>query len=139
MQDILSRHRLPAPYRLTLALLWLAMPLLLAGALLLAWGPTAALLDLRLWGPLMLLLLPPLLVWQQGVDVCRSGLVVRLGWPRYHAYGRLSGWRLHQSPQGAILQVWDRAQSPVLQYHAAHLSDLPLLARALHEHLGPMP
>ncbi|NWF71149.1 MAG: hypothetical protein HXY40_18865 [Chloroflexi bacterium] len=130
MKRVLSRHRLPRPYRAALALLWFAPVALLLAALLLAHGMTLALFDPRLLLPLLLLSLPALYVWQEGVDVLEDGLVARIHLPRYYPYQQLSYWRYDAHPARRVLTIW-RAQYKALECRAGHLSDFPLLLRAL--------
>lgn len=133
--QVLSRHRLPAPYRGALTLLWLLPGLLLWGALLLTRGPHTALLDPRLVLPLCLMLLPALFVWRQGIDLGQRGLWLRLSLPSYHSYDALGEWRLLCTPQGQILGIYARDESILCQWHAAHLSDPDLLLATLRQKL----
>ncbi len=133
---VLSRHRLPAPYRLLLALLWGAPAGIVLGALLLARGWSPALLDLRLLLPLALLVIPVRYVWREGIDVLPAGIFARVHLPRYYPYAVLRSWALRHHPEGAVLTVWDTESSLVLAVHAAHLSDLPGLLRALRAHVN---
>lgn len=134
--EVLSRHRLPAPYRGALTLLWLLPGLLLAGALLVSRGPQVALLDPRLLLPLCLMLLPALFVWRQGIDLGQRGLWLRLSLPSYHAYDALSEWRLLHTPQGRILGIYARDESILCHWHALHLSDCDALLEILRQKLG---
>ncbi|MBL8156226.1 MAG: hypothetical protein JNM70_18750 [Anaerolineae bacterium] len=128
---VLSRHRLPRPYRIGLAVAWSLPAGLLMGALLAGQGVNAALLDARLLVPLGVMLLPAVYIWQEGVDVLADGLVIRVHWPRRRDYAELARWSL----DAEALTVWDRAQDKALEVHAAHLTDLAGLVRALDEHL----
>lgn len=132
---VLSRHRLPPPYRLGLAALWLAPVGLLLLALVISRGVSPELLDLRLAAPLGLMALPALYVWQEGVDVLPGGIVARIYWPRYYPYRCLERWYLDDVPGERALTVWDGERRKVLECRAAHLTHLPLLLAALKMHV----
>ncbi len=132
---IISRHRLPRGYRLGLAGLWLTPPLLLALTPALVRGFDAALLDPRLWLPLLVMALPALYIWQEGVDVRADGLTARFFWPRFHAYPQLDTWYYDAHPQRRVITVWDHANHKVLECRAGHLSDARGLLDALHRHV----
>jgi len=135
----LSTHRLPVFYRYSLTLLWVAIPALLVVAMLFSGGMRLAMFDPRLLLPLLLMLIPAMHIWQQGVDVYREGLRVRVYLPCYHPYETLAEWQLYPSPQGRILTIVNQERAAVLRYHAAHLTDLPLLVQALGRHLPKPP
>lgn len=145
-REVISRHRLPAPYRALLTALWLTPIALLAGTLVIARGLSPALLDLRLAITFGLMALPALYVWREGVDVLRDGLRVRVACTRRYAYDHLGGWQLADRParkvgaQGLIecdrvLTIWDQHGQTALQVHAAHLTDLRRLITALQKHV----
>lgn len=133
----LSQHRLPAPYRGLLAFFWLLPILLLTAAVGLGTRAAWAVLDVRLLLPLALMALPAWSVWQEGVDVLADGLRVRVGWPRYYAYERLAAWRLTASQGEEWLTIWEATRQPVLNRHARHLTELPVLLQALSDHVPP--
>lgn len=135
-RHILSRHRLRQPYRsLLVGLFLLPVPVLLLG-LLIGNGMTPALFDPRLLLPLLVMLIPAVYVWREGIDTHPDGLTARIHWPRYYAYAELRGWRLEDHPEGIILTIWDR-QRQVLAVHAAHLTRLPMLLSALEKNVSP--
>ncbi len=131
---ILSRHRLPQRYRVTLTLLWLLPIFVLLLALLIAHGPSPALLDPRLMLLLMLMTLPALYTWREGVDLLKDGIVVRVHWPRRYAYSELDNWYYDARPDRRVLTVWDCAGRKALECRAV-LTDWPLLLRALDDRL----
>jgi|GEM_PF-881850 len=133
--ETISIHRLPTFYRYSLTLLWIAIPALLIGAVLLSRGVQLALFDPRLLILLLIMLLPAMHIWQQGVDVRGDGLLVRLYAPRFHQYEKLHSWQLESFPQGKVLSIVDIDEAYILRFHAAHLSDLPILLAALKHHL----
>lgn len=137
LEKPLSTHRLPAIYRYSLTLLWITLPALLVTAMILSGGMRLAMFDPRLLLPLLLMLLPAMHIWQQGVDVYPGGLRVRVYLPSFYPYDSLQYWQIQPSPQGRILTVIDRERIAILRYHAAHLSDLPLLLNALDENVKP--
>ncbi|MBC7871475.1 MAG: hypothetical protein H7Y09_11605 [Chitinophagaceae bacterium] len=131
----LSRHRLPHPYRTLLTVFWMLPIGLLLITSFVGSGAVFALFDPRFWGILGLMGVPAWYIWQEGVDVLPEGLRIRVYVPRYHAYDELTGWRLMRRQQETILTIWDEAQYKVLECHATHLSNLPMLLTALREHL----
>jgi hypothetical protein len=135
-EPVVSRHRLPAPYRVLLAGLWLCPVGLVLAAIIIARGFTLALFDPRFVLALLLLAFPALYVWQQGVDVTRRGIITRMRWPRHYRYQQLTGWEVEQRRQGRILIIQDRQKRSVLAVHTAHLSDFPLLLQALQNNLN---
>lgn len=125
---VLSRHRLPRFYRWSLSLLWLTPAVLLASAHTLTTG-----LDWRMLPLLLVMALPAVYTWQEGVDVLREGIVTRLFIPRYHPYHKLYTWRAdHQ-----VIVIWDWNNHKIFEAHAKHLTDAPLLLYALQIHLHP--
>lgn len=131
---VLSRHRLPSGYRISLTLLWLLPIALLLLALLRAHGPSPALLDLRLLLPLLLMALPALYVWREGVDLLTDGLIVRAHWPRRYSYAELDAWRYDARAGRRVLTVWDCGGRKALECRAV-LTGWSLLLRALRDHL----
>jgi len=137
MRPVLSRHRLRQPFRAVIVGLWIApVPLILLG-ILLGNGMSIALFDPRLLLPLGIMLLPAFYVWQEGVDAHPDGLTARFHVPSYHAYTEISRWQLEERTEGHILTVWGKDQRKVLAYHAAHLSDLPVLLNWLEVNIHP--
>lgn len=132
---VLSRHRLPRRYRLGLTALWLLPIGLLILAVVLSRGLLPALLDPRFVLPLLLMGLPALYVWQEGIDVLPNGLVARLFWPRYYPYSRLETWYLDSRPGRRVLTIWDRENRKVLEARPGHLTELPALLAALKDNL----
>jgi hypothetical protein len=132
---VLSRHRLPRPYRLLLTIFWALPAVMLFGATVISQGFTPALVDPRLWLLLALLLLPALYVWREGVDVLADGIIARVHVPRYYPYEVLDNWYFDQHPQRRVLTVWSKGRK-VLECRAGHLTHLPVLLRALKSHLS---
>ncbi len=139
MAPVLSRHRLPRPWRHLLVIGWLAPGSLLLAALAIGTGNVSALLDLRLIVPLLISLLPALYLWQEGVDVLPDGLRCRVHLPRFYAYNMLDTYDYDQRSGRRLLTIWDSHGRRALECHAAHLSDFPLLMGALREHLRDRP
>lgn len=133
--DVLSRHRLPRPYRQLLVGFWIAPGGLLLLALWLGTGNIPAILDLRLWIPLVFGLLPALYIWQEGIDVLPDGLRCRVHLPRFYAYNTLDTYYYDRRSGRRLLTIWDAQGRRVLECHAAHLTDFPVLLRALHKHV----
>src|SRR5690606_7909107 len=114
-QPIISRHRLPGRYRVGLMALWLTPPALLLLAPLLARGWDAALLDLRLWAMLLLMGLPALYIWQEGVDVHPDGLTARIFWPRFYPYAQLDTWYYDARADRRVITVWNAHDQKLLE------------------------
>ncbi len=134
-QTVLSRHRLPAFYRIGLALFWL-MPIgIFMLSLILTHGFSAELLDLHFLACLLLMTLPALYIWREGVDVLPNGLRVRIHVPRTYTYDELDNWYFDARPDKHTLTVWDTKNHRALECRAGHLTDLPLLLSALKTHL----
>lgn len=134
-QTIISRHRLPRRYRFGLICLWLTPPALLLLTPLLSQGWHAALLDLRLWAMLLLMGLPALYVWQEGVDVHPDGLTARYFWPRFYRYDRLDTWYYDARADRRVIIIWNEADQKLLECRAAHLTEPRTLIDALHQHV----
>jgi len=135
-QTILSRHRLPHPYRWALAALWIAPACIFFVALLLNHGLSPALFDPRFLLPAVVMSLPALYIWREGVDVLPDGIIARVHLPhRYHPYAALGAWYLDTRPNRRVLTVWDVHNRKVLECRPGHLTDLPLLLRALKDNV----
>jgi hypothetical protein len=130
---VLSRHRLPQPYRLLLVVFWL-LPL---GMLTLTAfiGSRSLAFDVRLLLMLGLMALPAWYIWQEGVDVLPGGIRVRVYVPRCYAYDDLKAWRVTTWKQSRILTIWTQERGKALECHAAHLTDWPRLVRSLRENV----
>jgi hypothetical protein len=134
-KPILSRHRLPTRYRVGLVIGWMTPIILLLLTIIFSRGITLHLLDPRLWLPLLIMLLPALYVWREGVDVLPDGLLIRVHLPRYRAFTELDNWYLDSRPNRRLLTVWDQHNAKALECYAAHLTDLPALLAALKSNL----
>lgn len=132
---VLSRHRLPQPYRLLLFIFWLLPMGILLMSLVIGHGFSAHFFDPRLLLVLVLMACPALYIWQEGVDVCGDGLLVRVYVPRHYPYVQLAEWHLGDQPQRRVLTIWRDDGVKALQCHAVHLTDFPTLVRALDSRL----
>lgn len=132
--EIISRHRLPTPYRIAIPLLWLAPIGVFLVVFFARTGLTPAALDPRLLLPLLLMALPALYIWQEGVDVLKDGIVRRVHVPRYYPYTVLDDWQHSRD----VLVVWDRRRRKALECRPAHLTDVHLLLAALRDNV-PLP
>ena len=90
-------------------------------ALLISQGITFAALDPRLLLPLLLMALPALYVWREGVDVLPGGLMTRSFWPRYYTYTHLDTWYVDWRPHRHLLTIWDAHQRKVFESRTGHL------------------
>jgi hypothetical protein len=130
---VLSRHRLPRPYRALLPLfILLPFPIFIV-ATLLGRGFSPALLDPRFWLPFAAALIPAVYWWHEGVDVLPRGLVRRMHLPRYYPYSALADWQ-YASREG-LLTVWDKQGEKALECRAAHLTQFPQLLDSVRENV----
>jgi hypothetical protein len=132
-EPVLSRHRLPPVYRIGLATLWLLPVGIFSLSILLTHGFTFSLFDARFLLCLVFMSLPATYIWREGVDVLPGGLRVRIHWPRTYAYDELDNWYFDARPGRRVLTVWDAHNRRALECRG--LTDLPLLLRALKDHL----
>jgi hypothetical protein len=133
---VLSRHRLPRFYRVSLTALWLLPGVIFGLVFALRGGLTLELLDPRLALPVLVMVLPALYIWQEGVDVLQGGIIARVHVPRYYDYAVLTAWSFDERPDRHTLTVWDYQQQKVLECRAGHLTDLPLLLVALNSNVS---
>jgi hypothetical protein len=138
-QTVLSRHRLPGKYRYSLVALWLAPIAIFIGTVVGQKGLTAALLDLRFLAPIVLMALPALYVWQEGVDVLAKGIRARVHLPRYYDYEQLNLWHYDRRADRHVLTIWDWQSRKVLECRAGHLSQLPALLESLEANVRRRP
>jgi hypothetical protein len=134
-EPVLSRHRLPRIYRAGLAALWLAPVGLFSLSILLSHRFSPGVFDLRFLMCLLLMCLPALYIWHEGVDVLRGGLRVRVYWPRTYTYDDLDNWYFDSRADRRVLTVWNTNNRRVLECRAGHLTDLAALIRALKDHV----
>lgn len=129
---VVSRHRLPPPYRGALAALWLLPPLLLLFTLALVYGERAFVALL----PLALMALPALYIWREGVDVLPTGIIRRIHLPtRRYSYAALA--RFWYDEANGVLRVWDNDGEVALECRDGHLTQFELLRAALREQIEP--
>jgi hypothetical protein len=136
---ILSRHRLPTPYRQALAGLWAAPVGILLALMLVRGGFEAVTADLRPALLLAIMLLPAFYIWNEGIDVRQRGMQVRIHVPRYYAFTALAAWSYDGRPGFRVLTVWDRRGSKALECRAGQLTALPDLLETLRLHLHQRP
>lgn len=134
-EPILSRHRLPRVYRVSLAVLWLAPIVIIVLVSVFQWGFTLALLDPRFVLPLVLMTVPALYIWHEGLDVLASGIVRRIHVPRYYSYHSLETWYFDRREERHTLTIWDAENRKIIECRAGHLTDLPDLLDALKENV----
>ncbi|MFN8377661.1 MAG: hypothetical protein U0452_03220 [Anaerolineae bacterium] len=131
----LSLHRLPPFYRRALPALWLVLPGLLVLTIVVGDGLSAALFSPRLWLPVLVMALPAAYLWQEGVDVCPTGLRRRIQFRRFLPYSEMSAWVYDARPGVRVLRVFDSAQQIVLECRAAQMADFERLIEALQTYL----
>ncbi len=134
-EPVLSRHRLPRIYRVSLAALWLTPIVIFVLVSIFQWGFSLTLLDPRFVLPLALMAVPAIYVWHEGVDVLPSGIIRRIHLPRYYAYDSLETWYFDRRADRHILTIWDAQNCKIFECRAGHLTDLPDLLDALKTHV----
>jgi hypothetical protein len=134
-QPILSRHRLPRFYRVSLTLFWGMPALIFIITILGSHGEALAVIDPRFWIPILLMCVPAVYIWREGVDVLPDGIIARIFWPRYYAYSEMDTWYFDQRPQHRVLTVWDANHYKLLEYRAGHLTNLVDLLSTLKSHV----
>lgn len=130
-EPVLSRHRLPRAYRVSLAALWLAPIVIVVLVSIFQGGFTFALLDPRFVLPLVLMAVPALYIWHEGVDVLPSGIIRRIHVPRYYPYDSLETWYFDRRDDRRTLTIWDAQNHKIVECRAGHLTDFPDLLAAL--------
>jgi hypothetical protein len=134
-QTIISRHRLPRVYRYGIMALWLTPIFLLVLTIMMGRGISSALLDVRLIIPLMMMALPALYIWQEGVDVLTCGIRSRIHIPRFYSYSALDTFHYDPHPDRHVLTVWDVNAHKVLECRAGHLTQFSTLLASLKEYV----
>lgn len=124
---VISRHRLPTPYRVGLSAGWL-VPIAIMLLLAIARGGLAALREPG-WITCGLLALPALYVWREGVDVLAGGVRVQSHGVRRYPYDELVGWR--EEGAGSVLRVWARDGQLAIEARAGHLTHFDALTDAV--------
>lgn len=136
MRRVLTRHRLPPPYRLGLTILW-AVPLLLFVAVIaLKRGIDPALLDPRFLVPALLMIAPALYFWREGIDVLPEGIYRRIHLPQYYPFAAMTRWHYDRRPDRRVLTIWDGQDQKIVECRAGHLTDFPMLLETLEEKLS---
>ena len=115
---VLSRHRLPQPYRSLLALLWVTPTILLGVVLAASHGARA--IDARVLALMVVMLIPGLYVWREGIDTTPNGIICRIHRTRRYRYGMLTDWDYRE--KAGVLRVWDETGDLALECYAAHLT-----------------
>ncbi len=132
MNRVISRHRLPPLYRVGLTVLWVVPQALLIAAIVVECGFQPALFDPRLMVPELLMLVPAIYFWREGVDVLNGGVYRRMHLPQYVAFEEMQRWRYDQR----VLTVWDRTGGKILECRAGHLTDFPALLHTIQARIG---
>lgn len=137
VQPVLSRHRLPRSFRLALVTGWSLLPIILFGSAAVGSGVNVSLLDPRFLLPLLLMFLPALYVWREGIDVLPDGIIARIHLPRYYSYEQLDNWYFDNRADRRTLTIWNASNRKVVECRAGHLTELPRLLSALKTNLRP--
>ena len=132
---VVTRHRLPRPYRLGLAILWIVPLLLFIAVIALERGIDPALLDPRFLLPALLMIVPAIYFWQEGIDVLPDGIYRRIHVPRYYPFAALARWHYDCREDRYVLTIWDEQDQKIVECRAGHLTDFPMLLETLEEKL----
>lgn len=128
---VISRHRLPQPYRGALIALWLTPIALLLVTIIIGTGANPALFDPRFILAVAVMGIPAYYIWQEGVDVLPDGLRVRIRLGGTYTFHELSDWHLGTISGSDFLSVWDWRKQRVLGCPSAHLTEFPTLLTTL--------
>ena len=135
VSPVVRRHRLPHPYRVGLATLWVAPLLLFVFVMALKRGIDLALLDPRFLLLALLMIVPAIYFWQEGIDVLPDGIVRRIHVPRYYPFAALARWHYDRRPDRHVLTIWDAHDQKIVECRAGHLTDFSKLLETLEEKL----
>jgi hypothetical protein len=73
-------------------------------------------------------------LWQEGVDVCPTGLRRRIQFRRFVPYSDVAEWVYDARPGVRVLRVFDSAKQITLECRAAQLTEFERLIEALQTH-----
>ncbi len=132
MNSVIRRHRLPHPYRVCLTILWMVPLAMFIGVIVIERGVNPALLDPRFVIPALLMTVPAVYFWQEGIDVLPDGLYRRIHLPRYVPFTAMARWQYQQR----VLIIWDEADEKLVECRAGHLTDFSALVEVLEERFG---
>lgn len=132
---VVRRHRLPHPYRVGLAALWVVPLLLFITVMALERGVDLALLDPRFLLPALVMIAPALYFWQEGIDVLPDGIVRRMHVPQYFPFTVMARWHYDRRQDRHVLTIWDAHDHKIVECRAGHLTDFPMLLETLEEKL----
>jgi hypothetical protein len=135
VSPVIRRHRLPHPYRIGLAVLWVVPLLLFVAVMAFKRGIDLALLDPRFLLPALLMIAPALYFWQEGIDVLPDGIVRRIHVPRYYPFDVMVRWHFDRREGRRVLTIWDAHDHKIVECRAAHLTDFPMLLETLEDKL----
>ncbi|MFN8560113.1 MAG: hypothetical protein U0703_00390 [Anaerolineae bacterium] len=135
MRPVVRRHRLPHPYRLGLTVLWVTPLLLFVGVIALKRGVDLALLDPRFLLPALLMIVPAVYFWREGIDVLPDGIVRRIHLPCYIPFAAMARWHYDRRPDRHVLTIWDTRDQKIVECRAGHLTDFPMLLETLEDRL----
>jgi hypothetical protein len=130
---VLSRHRLPKPYRALLPALVLTPIPIFVLAILFGRGFHPDLLDPRFWLPLSIALLPAVYWWREGVDVRVNGIVRRIQIPRFYPYADLASY--YYAADKGLFIIYDNDGDTAFECRPAHLTDFPMFLETCDTHL----
>lgn len=135
-ERVISRHRLPMPYRAGLVALWVLPLMIFIAAIVSQRGIDAALFDPRFVVPALVMLSPALYFWREGIDVLHGGIRRYIHTPRTVRFEEMARWHYDRREGVRVLTIWDRGGAKLVECRAAHLTDFPALLETLRERVG---
>jgi hypothetical protein len=132
---MITRHRLPRFYRIGLTVLWLAPLAVFVTVMIAETGLNPALLDPRFLLPALLMCIPAIYFWQEGIDLLPDGIYRRIHLPRYYPFETIARLDYDAREDRRVLTLWDAEHQKIVECRAAHLTDFPRLLAALEEKL----
>jgi hypothetical protein len=132
---VLSRHRLPHPYRVGLTVMWIVPLLVFIAAMIIGRGVDWALVDPRFVAPALIMIAPALYFWHEGIDVRRGGIYRRIHLPGYYPFSEMARWQYDRREDLRVLTIWDWQGQKIVECRAGHLTDFPALLETLEERL----
>ena len=132
---VLSRHRLPHPYRVGLTVLWIVPLLIFMIAMMIGRGVDLALLDPRFILPALLMIAPALYFWHEGIDVLRDGIYRRIHVPGFYSFSEMARWHYDRREDRHVLTIWDGQGQKIVECRAGHLTDFPALLKTLEDRI----
>ena len=132
---VITRHRLPHPYRIGLTVMWNVPLLIFITAIVAERGFDPSLFDPRFLIPALLMILPSVYFWREGIDVLSNGIYRRTHVPQYYAFSQMARWQYDARADRDVLTIWDGTDQKIVECRAGHLTDFPTLLETIQNRL----